>query len=763
MRKLLGLFFAVLAGFSVIACEEATTTAAATATTTLTTAVTTVNPDPAVSDRVATPSGLSLEGSLLSWTAVAGVTTYAVYADGILLSTVSATTYDVGVPAARTIYTVVAQGSAGMLNSLSSLGVAFVPDAAAEIAMIEGALENVGLLEMVPGLASELVRRGMPASEFAAVVETAQPILNSFIEYGPTLDIDQISVCLATVEHREALIGAIIHILPTDILGPQIESIDMIIEMYTLYRDEATTYYEQQMYDEAIAIMEEQRASFLEMEALLLADEDMLIAALTSVVNYMISVYDALNVTALDHFFALIESGAVEPAEIIIVKNEIVNVLLETMPSVDDLALYYRLSLLFVGTAIEADYPEVTFELLANDFATQTLYELELSLRFLLEADALFNEVMDFASSGNGDDPLLPARLIQALAIDYRDFKSTNAVLLAEADAALDDETEYLLFQQAIAISNALYLQSGMTEDQVEAINAFYDAITPALYAKLNTTENLFLDRVMNYLADVDENVLYLAIVARGISYDGETWHNDATFETYANVTEYDYALRAEFFAAIDATIGSLTTAEVADLIEVLTVVLPMEMWNASPSGAIPDVDAFLVIFQDAFDENGETAVALLQRIATYVVDNDVYGGMADLFESINNYWIDQYGEDYCSIDDMDRSYGRYRYFLYFAGHYDALMTEANEADLYTVIGAYYDLKRGQEDLLPVNEAGYWDGRQEITETIVADIIAAARACRGIDIDNLTPADEEALYAFGGAISGILFLHDELI
>ncbi len=110
----------------------------------------------------------------------------------------------------------------------------------------------------------------------------------------------------------------------------------------------------------------------------------------------------------------------------------------------------------------------------------------------------------------------------------------------------------------------------------------------------------------------------------------------------------------------------------------------------------------------------------------------------------------------------MDRSYGRYRYLLYFAGHYDAMMTETMEADLDIVIGAYYDLMRSQELLQPVNEAGYWDERQMFTETIVADIIATARASAASH-HNLTAADEEALYAFGGAISMILFLHDELI
>ncbi|MDP3130053.1 MAG: hypothetical protein Q8N15_01840, partial [Bacillota bacterium] len=97
----------------------------------------TVDPDPAVSDRIDAPAGVALTDGTLSWSPVLGVTAYDVYTDGILSSTVTTTSYAVGVPVVRTMYTVVAKGPAGMLDSLPSVGVAFVPDAAVEIAAID--------------------------------------------------------------------------------------------------------------------------------------------------------------------------------------------------------------------------------------------------------------------------------------------------------------------------------------------------------------------------------------------------------------------------------------------------------------------------------------------------------------------------------------------------------------------------------------------------------------------------------------------------
>ncbi|MDP3131135.1 MAG: hypothetical protein Q8N15_07385, partial [Bacillota bacterium] len=452
-------------------------------------------------------------------------------------------------------------------------------------------------------------------------------------------------------------------------------------------------------------------------------------------------------------------------AELILVKNEIVQVLLDTMPSVDDLALLYRMMLALSnpgGTGFAAGA-----ELLANEFAIQSLYEIELSLRFLLSSEALFEELLAPRTiiSPEGD-PLAPARMIQALAIDYMAFKTANADLLAAADAALDDAVDYLLFRQSIALSNALLEQSGATADQIAATNVYYDAITPELFVKMNATDELLIDRVMAYIATCDENVLYLAAVARGISYDGETWHNHATLETYDSVTEYEYvyrmtnyALRAEYFAMIDATIGTLSVDEVADLLEVLAIVLPLYTTNLYPPEDAEDAQAILFAYQALFAEDAETAVALLQQTAAYVVDNDVYGGIAALFESVNQYWIDLYGEDYCAIEGMDRSYGRYRYMLYFARHYDALLTTETEAFLDQAIDVYYDFHRSAASPVPDAGDAYWDERQAISESHLADIVAGARACGDLDIEQLTEADEAALDAMFGALFGIFFLH----
>ncbi len=730
--------------------------------------VTTVDPDPAVSDRIAAPTNLILLEGTLSWTPVAGVTDYDVYADGVLLHSVAGVSDAVGVPAIRTIYTVVAKGPVGMLDSLPSVGVAFVPDAVSEIALIDAAIAACGFPEGIPGFSAELVRRGMPAAEFDAMLEGISYEFEQLDVAALSEAVDRILVLAATVVHREALIAAIVHIMPEQLLEPQLAAIDAMIETYTDLRDRTWNPSDRDMYDQIIRELQTQKAEFLDLQALIAADPDLVTASLTRLVDYLVEVLGGLDGGAIDGLIALLEAGDADIAELLLVKDEMVQVLLDTIPDIDDFVLLYRMLLVFADPADLAGA-----ELLANEAAVRARYELELSLRFVLASEALFEELLAPHTLTVPEGDLLgPSRLIRAFSIDYLAFKAENADLITAADAALDDATEYLLFRQSVGLANAMLENTGTPQGDIDAMNVFYDAITPELFVKIGDTEALAVDRLMAYFAEHAENAIYLKAVLRGIGYDGETFYNHATGETFETVTEYDrayllasYAYKAELFAMIDEIAGSLSVDEAADLIDVLKVVFPMFLadMDAINFDTAADADAILLAFATALDAEGTEAVAMLQRIAAYVVDNDVYGGVATIYAEADAYWTDLYGADYDAIEGMDRSYGRYRYMVYFAHHYNALLTPDMIEFLDSASDAYFDLMRA--GVLPGSELDddYWDERQELFDDRLLVVIAGARACGDLDPDSLTDEDKDTLDEMFATLFGLGTFHDDLI
>ncbi|HAQ56181.1 MAG TPA: hypothetical protein DCR44_02085 [Acholeplasmatales bacterium] len=730
--------------------------------------VTTVDPDPAVSDRITAPTKLVLVDGTLSWTPVAGVTSYDIFADGVLLNSVAEVSYPVGVPVTRTIYTVVAKGPAGMLDSLPSVGVAFVPDAATEIALIDAAIATRGFPEGIPGFSAELVRRGMPAAEFDAMLEGISLEFEELDVAALSEAVDRILVLAATVIHREALIAAVIHIMPEQFLEPQLTAIEAMIESYTDLRDRTWNPSDRVMYDQIIRELQTRQAELLELQEMIEVDPDLVIASLTRLVDYLVEVLGGLDGGALDGLIALLEAGDADVAELLLVKNEMVQVLLDTIPEIDDFVLLYRTLLAFANPTDLAGA-----ELLANEAAVRARYELELSLRFLLASEALFEELLSpHLMTVPEGDLLGPSRMIRAFAIDYLSFKAENADLIAAADAALDDATDYLLFRQAVRLSNTMLENAGTPQGDIDAMNVFYDAITPELFVKIEDTDELIVDRMMTYFAENAENAIYLKAVLRGIGYDGETFYNHATGETFDTVTEYDrayllasYAYKAELFRMIDEIAGSLSVDEAADLIDVLKVVFPMFLTDldAINFDTAADADAILLAFATALDAEGTQAVAMLQRIAAYVVDNDVYGGIATIYAEADAYWTDLYGADYDAIEGMDRSYGRYRYMVYFAHHYDALLTPDMIAFLDAASIAYFDLMRA--GMLPGSDLDddYWDERQELFDDRLLVVIAGARACGDLDPDLLTEVDKDTLDDMFATLFGLGTFHDDLI
>ncbi|HOW38231.1 MAG TPA: hypothetical protein PLZ76_04915, partial [Bacillota bacterium] len=121
-KRLIVLVLMLFAAFGFVACNG-TTTGGSTTPTQVT-----------ASEQAAAPTGLSISGKVLSWTAVPNITQYVVYVDGTERATVSATTYDfTAITGDRLIFQVVAVGRQGVLDSPKSASVAYVANPAQEI------------------------------------------------------------------------------------------------------------------------------------------------------------------------------------------------------------------------------------------------------------------------------------------------------------------------------------------------------------------------------------------------------------------------------------------------------------------------------------------------------------------------------------------------------------------------------------------------------------------------------------------------------
>jgi len=751
-KRLLILFVMLFSVFGVVACAEVT--------------ITTSPVD--VTEQVAAPQNLSIAGKILSWSAVTGVSQYQVYADGVLVSTVNTTSYNfTSLTGNGIVFQVVAVGPQGYDNSPMSASVAYIADPAAEIAAITAAMEDMDM-DMPTEFVAELVRKGVTGDDFEANVTALQTFMEDM--GGSSGDVVALNTALTTlvaaVDNYEAYISAFILMLP-DMIDQQIESLNEDLVYYEDWlTDDPTNEYVQSQ----IANIEDQIVMMGDLKSAIMDNEEQMVVTVVTVAEYLLALQDQITNELLTNIQALAESQtAPTSADIMAVKDEIVNLLLDNLPSADDLTLVFEMLAIFENAMTGS--VSTTNADLANEYGNATHIFIEIVVRFFDSIDAAWLDEMlaldSTAVSGEQASVEMAILFIKAFA----SFQDDNTALFDAMDAVFTEAQKAALFEANIASIGTILIAQGADVEQATMIEDLLSGVT---YALADAGLGVFSDqgnKALDYIVASDGELLRRIGIMQGFSeytdwyyceypYDNceTTFENSYLNVSYDNQTEYQYEKQKATFAVMDevanvlnATVATLTEAQVTALVNLLAVIVPVDLLaeqtgaQASVITALKTALTALIAAQDA------NVLALIASLTSYVVTQDVFGALQTLTTTIYNHNVAEFGADYQNDIDYDGLYDMNAMIIFAAGHLDAWYTSTNATKLAAVIAAVFDYL-ASPNFLTVSGMTLDDvnGMETMITGMIDSVFTQVETIKTYNANSLTGPQQDAIYEFLG-------------
>ncbi|MFA7107014.1 MAG: hypothetical protein WC154_06905, partial [Candidatus Izemoplasmatales bacterium] len=321
MKKIFSLFIMVFAMVGFVACNNGGSEL-----------------DLDLEEEIAFPINLKIEGKVLSWDPVENAKGYIVYANDEKVDQVSETSYDFSdLEGERLIFTVITKAPRGMKNSAHSASIAYIENKEEEIQAVQLALDN-SEMDMPEGFAEEIVNKGMLASEFQATLTA----LLAFEEEMDTVSnpqefYDSVSAMMDEVSNPEPIISAFVKFSLPDTIQADIDNYELMIQQYQVMIDQYGDFGG--YYQDSIDYYNEQILSLEEMLETMDESSDQIVKAVLVVIEYLMQVESMITEDLVTKMIELSETESLadlNPEEVILIKDEIVNILNETLPSVSD-------------------------------------------------------------------------------------------------------------------------------------------------------------------------------------------------------------------------------------------------------------------------------------------------------------------------------------------------------------------------------------------------------------------------------------------
>lgn len=224
------------------------------------------------------------------------------------------------------------------------------------------------------------------------------------------------------------------------------------------------------------------------------------IQSLEIIIDFLMTFKDSLSNNVIALLDDAIEGDMLTTAEMIIIKNEVVNILKTNLPTVTDFAFLYS-TLMYIGGAMSGE--DMSGYIVHADYMGElTHLEITIVLEFIgaitqANVDYIQNKVMEISSSMEPDITGGIDLLLYVLTF-IDDFKTQHASLFTAYDELMQDEALEALFILAIdqvifQIENDPYMSLGaeMIIQMLEAYKAEYDTIRAAMEVIQTIGENV--------------------------------------------------------------------------------------------------------------------------------------------------------------------------------------------------------------------------------------------------------------------------------
>lgn len=757
MRKFLILGMFLVVALVIMGCNGQTTDLITAGPTTQ--APTTQAPTVPVVEQIEAPTGLTITGNVLSWSAVTGATGYVIYVNGTQQTTVTTTTYDfTSLSGDQFTFRVKALAPTGQADSVLSASVAFVANAAQEVSAIIAQLATMEMTGM-NDFAEELVRKGMTAADFDATVTLVQ----TFVE-----DMDEVEDMLAgntlvkqlleeDVNFEAIISGIVVGVLPG--------YLQMMI-------DDAYSEEEADMYEAMLNMIEE--------------NQDEIVLAVVATIEYFIAFQEDVTNSFLTSLVALLETedvSSLNAAEVILLKDEIVTILTDNLPTTDHILLVYHV-MMAASEALSGS--EISLPVASFDA------KVAVQLRLSFEAIIALIDIID-ANYINSLKAILDTSIAEYEAIDItvlnlqyvRNYLDENETLFSQIDQVFTASEKAELFNSMTAMFAG---QLGENAEFDQGMNmAFVMLLLVVSNLDYETTDAVAqlllqsLEKVMDHLIETDGELLRAIAIMNAFHYDWnyyfdgtdyvneESWSNSILDEEYENWTEFDYArqlasadLINEVLILMNALIEDLDADDAETVSSFLISLGIHEFILPNMSDMLQDeLDPIIADIEDLVTALLPRILTLVQNGIGIVVDQEMADGLAGIFEEIHAYYVSLYGEDYQSSTgymEDDHDYDTFQQAIFMSEYIYQILTTTEQANILAIVASVFDA----DDLLDYVALMLFATNQDFSpfESAIGDaltfIVTEVSVFRTYSISALTQAQKERILEFPDAIEAIL-------
>jgi hypothetical protein len=629
------------------------------------------------------PTNLRINGKVLSWDAVEEAKGYIVYVNGVEEDKVSTNSYDFsGLTGDKLVFQVQTDAPRGMQDSGLSVKIAYVANPEQEISAINEAMANMDdfIISSDPDFAVELVNKGMVASEFNEMVTAIETFNDAtYVEYGGTP--------LTMTEYYSAL----------NSLMAEMDNIEALVSAYV--KTELLSYlyiYKADLGDQPEYA--DVLASINELIYTIENNPDEIVISITTTIEYFISIEEMISndlLSTLEDLALVEDPSELEVNDLLLVKEEVADILRETLPSQEDMVLMYEVYNVFLAMS-GADMNQInSIENYTGKMAIQSLYSIEAVINFLDSLDQdFFTDAVGFLTSDDYTEAMAMAEVQIMVVKAYDEFRDDNEKLLDSINEVFTDEEKEIIYENSTGSYD--YLEGGMNTVLSGLANLDFQTI---IY--LQSTFEEGFDAALDMFVERDGELIRQITISEGFdfyySYSETEFINSATLEEYSNYTQARQArdlqemdVMIETLYIVDAFANTINDADYDEVLNMLLSAIPVdELANELDMNAT-DIQTIYTMIKIALDNSSNEQLDLIKELISFIVDQQVIQGYKVVMEKSHTYYEAEYGDNYIwGGEYYEDDYSYYANSIYIAQVYDTFMTSARRDNVDVVVGAF--------------------------------------------------------------------------
>lgn len=628
-------------------------------------------------EQIAFPINLTIDGDVLSWDAVTDAVGYYVYVDGEEVDSVRTNSFDFSdLEESRLIFTVVTKAPRGMQDSVQSNSIAYVQNKEAEISSMMSAIE-ANNLPFTEDFAEELVNKGMLATEFEDMMQA----METFSEQMGSIDgVDTAYTALndlmSNVENPEALISAIVKFTLPEQIAEQIQYNNIQIDEYQYYIDYGfdTWGYYQDNIDQLTAENEALEA----LNDQLISSHDHVVKSILVTIEYIMQIEEMISQDLITNITNLSETSSLADlnvSEIVLVKEEMVDILLETLPTQAEFILVINTLYSFSDVLAEMEEVDLGTVVYPEKMAATLLMTFEAYIRFLDNLDEEFFTELKSIGTSNDSEIMMQAEIAILGVIYFDDFLEDNETLLDEIDAIYTDEEKEEMFNQYIQT-----MEDTVNEQEFTSIDLSFLTFDKmmALQVIFEDAFNEFLDAFVVSDGEILRAVAEMAIYEEEFR-ELEYYERDYTEYNY-NSTVLGMNIANEVVFLLNSVVSERSEEEFEEVrglfIDFVITYFPtMLMTNMGLT--FTEVQGIVAEFETFMNNTTTEQYDQVQNLFAFLDEQDVFSDYATLYE-------DTYENNF---EDLELE-SNYFNMIFMINVYDDYMTSGNRDDVDALIAA---------------------------------------------------------------------------